>query len=99
MNLSIKYEFRSKVWQHPAPGGWYFVSLPAAVSKEIRKQFKLQEQGWGRLKITAQTGKSKWATAIWFDTRRRTYLLPLKKEIRVKEGINDSETLKMIVHI
>jgi len=40
MNLSIKYEFRSKVWQHPAPGGWYFVSLPAAVSKEIRKQFK-----------------------------------------------------------
>lgn len=99
MSLNIKYEFRSKVWQHPAPGGWYFVSLPATVSKEIRKQFKSQEQGWGRLKITAQTGQSKWATALWYDTRRRTYILALKKEIRVREGIYSGEVIDIIVGI
>ncbi|MBM3177212.1 MAG: DUF1905 domain-containing protein [Bacteroidetes bacterium] len=95
----MKYEFRSKVWQHPAPGGWHFISLPESVTKEIRKQFKSQEQGWGRLKITAQTGKSKWATAIWFDTRRRTYLLPLKKEIRVRERIYVGGVIDVIVGV
>ncbi|MDD4087237.1 MAG: DUF1905 domain-containing protein, partial [Bacteroidales bacterium] len=42
------------------------------------------EEGWGRLKATAEIGKSVWKTAIWFDTKHQTYILPLKAEIRKK---------------
>ncbi|WPR70238.1 DUF1905 domain-containing protein [Flavobacterium sp. NG2] len=87
MNGKIKYEFSEKPWQHSSPGGWYFVSLPKEMAKEIRCSLKLEEEGWGRLKAIAKVGKTEWKTAIWFDTKANTYLLPLKAEIRKKENI------------
>ena len=40
--------------------------------------------------MTAKTGNTQWETAIWFDTKLDTYLLPLKAEIRKKEKIEES---------
>ncbi len=87
LHKGIKYEFTAEPWQHNAPGGWYFISLPAAMAKEIRDHFKQEEAGWGRLKATASIGNTEWKTAIWFDTKRKTYLLPLKADIRKKERL------------
>ncbi|MDP1972410.1 DUF1905 domain-containing protein [Sediminibacterium sp.] len=50
MNGKIKYKFTAKTWQHSAPSGWHFVSLPTKISTEIRENLKWQEEGWGRLK-------------------------------------------------
>ncbi len=83
----IKYNFSEKVWQHSSVGGWYFVSVPRSISKEIREMLKSEEEGWGRLKATAEIGKNQWQTAIWFDTKSNAYLLPLKAEIRKREHI------------
>jgi hypothetical protein len=84
MNCKIKYEFVAKIWQHSGQSGWYFVSLPTEISIEIRENLKWQEEGWGRLKATAQIENSQWETAIWFDSKHNTYLLPIKAEIRKK---------------
>ncbi|MEZ4778401.1 MAG: DUF1905 domain-containing protein [Flavobacteriaceae bacterium] len=84
----IKYEFTGISWQYNPPKGWYFVNLPQDFSEEIRKNFKKEEEGWGRLKAIAKVGKTEWKTAIWYDTKWRTYLLPLKAEIRKKESIS-----------
>ena len=93
MNGKIKYEFSATTWQHSSPAGWYFVSLPKNISDEIRENLKWQEEGWGRLKVTAKIGNSKWDTAIWFDTKHKTYLLPLKAEIRKKENIDSKKVI------
>jgi Domain of unknown function (DUF1905) len=87
LNGKIKYEFSTSPWQHPSPGGWHFVSLPLTISREIRSSLKSEEEGWGRLKAVAKIGNSEWETAIWFDTKSNTYLLPLKAEVRNKESI------------
>ena len=83
----IQYQFSAKPWQHQGPGGWYFVSLPVPLSKEIRTVFKMDEEGWGRLKAIAKIGGTEWKTAIWFDSKQNTYLLPLKADIRKKEQL------------
>ena len=93
MNGKIRYNFSEMVWQHTGPGGWHFVSLPEAVSKEIRTLLKSEEEGWGRLKATAQIGKSEWKTAIWFDSKRNTYLLAIKADIRKKENIESGNVV------
>lgn len=85
----IKYQFTALVWQHAGPGGWHFISLPPDLSAEIRGFFGSEEVGWGQLKTTAAIGGSEWKTAIWFDTKRGTYLLPLKAEIRKKEKLKE----------
>lgn len=97
MKGKIQYEFCAKAWQHSAPNGWYFVSLPIEMAIEIRGNLKWQEEGWGRLKATAKIGNSQWETAIWFDTKHKTYLLPLKSEIRKKECIKIDKDIKTIV--
>lgn len=99
MNSKVKYEFSAKSWQHSTPNGWHFISLPTEISIEIRENLRWQEEGWGRLKATAKIGNSQWETAIWFDTKHKTYLLPLKTETRKKENIKIDKDIKTIVWI
>ena len=44
-------------------------------------------------------GNSEWETAIWFDTKHKTYLLPLKAKIRKNENIEIGNDIKIIVWI
>ena len=95
MNNKIRYEFLSKMWKHNSTGAWYFVSLPKNLSNEIRKNLKWQEEGWGRMKVTSQLNELSWETAIWFDSKTDTYLLPIKAEIRKKGNLTINTHLKI----
>ena len=99
MEGKISYSFSAWLWQHAGQSGWFFVSLPLDLAAEIRGNLKWLEEGWGRLKATASIGLSQWDTAIWFDTKQDTYLLPLKAEIRRKEKIEPFEELTTIVWV
>ena len=97
MNSKIKYSFSAEVWQHASPGGWYFVSLPESMAREIRALLKSQEEGWGRLKAVAKIGNTEWKTAIWFDSKNETYLLPLKADVRKKENIEVGKKIEVAI--
>lgn len=99
MTGKVKYTFSAPTWQHSSPGGWYFVSLPMEMAEEIRTNLKWQEEGWGRLKAIAQIGHTKWETAIWFDTKHNTYLLPLKAEVRKKERCEANQDVDVFIWI
>lgn len=99
MNGKIKYEFSSKIWQHDSSGGWYFAALPKDFSREIRENLKWQEEGWGRMKASAEIGTLKWDSAIWFDTKRGTYILPIKAEIRRKGNIEKDQEILINVWV
>lgn len=99
LNSKIKYSFSEKIWHHSSTGGWYFISLPKEMSKEIRNLLKSEEEGWGRLKAIAKIGKSYWKTSIWFDSKSETYLLPLKTEIRKMENIKIEMQIDLIIWI
>ena len=95
MKGKIQYDFSAEIWQHNSTGSWFFVSLPEHLSKEIRENLKWQEEGWGRMKASASIGNLIWETAIWFDRKRNTYLLPLKAEIREKEGLQTGDLIEL----
>lgn len=95
----IQYTFEAKVWQYPGKGGWYFVTMPVDQSKEIRDNLGWQEEGWGRLKATAQINDQTWDTAIWFDSKLQSYLLPLKSDIRQKLSLSIGTTVEVVVGV
>lgn len=99
MSGKIKYEFFAEMWRYSGPGGWYFISLPQEIAVEIRENLKWQEEGWGRLKATAKIGESIWDTAIWFDTKHKTYLLPIKSEIRKKEKLVTDQEIAITIWV
>ena len=94
-NQVIEYAFSAKIWYSE----WHFISLPKEIAKEIRENLKCLEEGWGRLKVTAKIGNSEWKTAIWFDTKHQTYLLPIKAEIRKREKIGADNEVKVTLRI
>lgn len=99
MTGKINYEFSAKIWQYSGTNGWYFVSLPADMASEIRANLRWQEEGWGRMKAMAKIGQTQWDTAIWFDTKLKTYVLPLKAEIRKKEQLEKNQHIRVCIWI
>ena len=75
------------------------MSLPVDLAKEIRNTLGFEEQGWGRLSVTARIGNTEWKTAIWFDTKLDTYLLPLKAEVRRRESLEPGRQIEAILWI
>jgi hypothetical protein len=92
-----KYTFKSEVWVYPGMAAWRFVSLPKKESEKIKTDYAKSARGWGSLPVTATIGKTSWKTSIFPDKKSGTYLLPLKSEVRKKEGIYDQD--KVTVHI
>ncbi|PRX54779.1 DUF1905 domain-containing protein [Flagellimonas meridianipacifica] len=99
MTGKIKYQFETKMWRHNTTGGWYFVSLPKDISKEIRKTLQWQEEGWGRMKAIAKINNVQWDTAIWFDTKMDAYILPIKSEIRKRTKLEIDQEFDMAVWV
>jgi hypothetical protein len=79
--------------------GWHFVTLPKKESDEIKKNFGAKKRGWGSLRVTATIGKTTWKTSIFPDKKAGAYLLPLKAEVRKKEGIGEGDAFKLIFHL
>ena len=93
------YAFTSELWLSPGKGGWWFVSLPAEMSEEIRSTMQHLEGGWGRLHVSVQVGDTAWRTAIWYDTKRGTYLLPIKAHVRKQQGLENGQYVHVVFWI
>jgi len=82
-----EYSMRMPVWLYPGMAGWHFVNVTKAASKEIKDNFGMGAAGFGSIPVMVTVGKTSWKTSIFPDKRNGTYLLPIKAEVRKKEGI------------
>lgn len=89
------YGFKGKVWKYQGTSGWFFVTLPKRLASTIRKNHGVSEEGWGRLKVEAAVEDHGWKTAIWFDTKAKSYLLPIKASVRKAVGIRQGATIEV----
>lgn len=97
MNRKIEYQFKANMWKHKAEGGWYFISIPQEYSEEIRTNLQWQEEGWGRMKADAIINDFSWNTSIWFDSKLKLYILPVKAEVRKKLALTEEKELSVTV--
>lgn len=97
---SKPYAIRANVWLYPgAVSPWHFITLPKKESIDIKARFSKIKRGWGSLPVTVTVGKTRWRTSIFPDKKSGGYLLPLKAEVRKKEGIRDGDTITLILEI
>lgn len=94
------YKVTSEVWIYPGmQGNWHFASLTKKQSEEITKKFGTKKKGWGSFPVTVTLGKTSWKTSIFPDKREGAYILPLKKEVRKKEGIIQGDNINFSIEI
>ncbi|MFB7885677.1 DUF1905 domain-containing protein [Microbacterium sp. NPDC056057] len=75
-------------WDAREDAAWFFTSVPPELSEEIR-EIPRPYRGFGSVRVRAQIGGSEWTTSIFPSSDSGSYVLPLKKAVRVAEGLVD----------
>jgi hypothetical protein len=95
---TFTHTFFAKVWLYPGKAGWYFVTIKKEDAEEMKKDYMWPRRGFGAIPVNVMIGKTKWKTSI-FPEKTGSYVLPLKKEVRLKENIGEGDTIKISVEV
>jgi hypothetical protein len=94
----MNIEFNSKIifWRGPAP--WFFVTVPAKQSRDLKAISGLVTYGWGVIPVTVRIGKTEWKTSLFPKDGR--YLVPIKASVRKAEELDkgDKVTVRLEVN-
>ena len=94
------YNFESEVWLWPSEiSAWHMVSVPREMSAKILASYAGLTRGFGSLRVEAQIGKTKWNTSIFPERKTAEFVLPLKAQVRRKEGIFVKDHIKVCITI
>jgi hypothetical protein len=97
--MKKSYTFDAKVWLYPGDAAWHFATLPVETAHDIDHHFALVKRGWGSLPVLVTLGKTSWKTSIFPDKKSDSYLLPLKAQVRQKEGVVAGKTVALTIEI
>lgn len=81
------FEFAAPLWRYPGADGWHFVSLPAGISADITDITSGIRRGFGSVRVAVTVGSTSWRTSLFPDSKTGAYWLPVKKAVRVAEGL------------
>jgi hypothetical protein len=99
VGASATYSFESECWEWHARASWYFVSLPVGVADDIDDRFGHRAAGFGSIRVEVTVGDSTWQTSVFPDAGRGTLVLPLKKDVRRREGIGVGDSVKVALSV
>lgn len=97
--MSIRYEFEAEVWLYQGKGAWHFVTTPAEVTAGLNAIRGPKSRGWGSLRVAATIGATTWRTSLFPDSKRAGFLLPIKAEVRAREGLGDGDQVAVSVEV
>lgn len=99
-NNTPRFTFSTKVWRYEGPGSWHFITVPIDISKDIQEITLGQpRKGFGSVRVIVELEGDSWNTSIFPDTKRNSYILPLKKAIRTKHGLEDGATANLTISL
>ena len=81
------------------PAAWHFVSLPEEVSDEIEHRYGSSAAGFGSVRVEVTIGATTWRTSLFPDSKRATYVLPVKKQVRRAERIDAGSIVDVGVRV
>lgn len=67
-----------------------------AAAAVVRRLESGRRRGWGALKVGARIGETRWTTSI-FPGDKETWLLPVKREVRVAESVAECDEVEFTV--
>ena len=90
-------EFNSKIifWKGPAP--WFFVTVPAKQSRDLKAISGLVTYGWGVIPVHVRIGKTEFQTSLFPKDGR--YLVPIKVSVRKAEKLEKGDKVAVRLEI
>ncbi|HAV76372.1 MAG TPA: DUF1905 domain-containing protein [Anaerolineae bacterium] len=93
----MNIEFKGKIlfWRGPAP--WFFVTIPAKQSRELKAISSLVTYGWGVIPVHVQIGSTEWKTSLFPKDGR--YLVPIKASVRKAEDLEKGDKVTVRLEV
>ena len=82
-------------WRGPAP--WYFVTVPAEQSNEIKEISNLVTYGWGVIPVQVRIGSTEFKTSLF--PKDGYYLVPIKASVRKAEKLDEGDTVTVQLEV
>jgi hypothetical protein len=93
------YRFTAPLWQWQARrDAWFFVSVPDDLSDEIAARSEGLTGGFDSVPVTVTVGSTTLRTSI-FPGGDGRYALPMKKAVRVAEGIGPDSMVDVLIEL
>ena len=84
----MSYSFTAEVWEWTSRTSWFFVNVPEEqADDDIEERYRRRAAGFGSVRVEVTIGSTTWQTSIFPSKENATYVLPLKKAVRVAEGL------------
>ena len=98
--MSEDFVFSAELWQWEAQttSAWFFVTLPADVAADLRVEAG-PPRGFGSFRVEATLGPSTWRTSVFPESGGSSFVLPVKKAVRVTAGIDEGDVVEVSVRL
>jgi hypothetical protein len=80
-------------------GRWHFVELPLEAAEDVRDQVTGPPRGFGSVRVEAAIGTSTWTTSVFPQKESGSFVLPVKKPVRVTEHIEDGDEVEVELRV
>lgn len=94
------YRFEAELWRwESVEAAWFFVTVPDDVSDDIEATAPGVDVGFGSVRVEATVGATTWRTSVFPDSKRKAYVLPLKKDVRKRESIDEGDVVEVALNV
>ncbi len=92
-----RYRFTAPlwIWASSGEGSWHIVSLPDEAADEINAITDGARRGFGSVRVEVTVGPTTWRTSIFPSNQSDTFVLPVKKAVRTKAGVEDGDEIEV----
>jgi hypothetical protein len=93
----MNIEFAGKIWFWKGPAPWFFVTVPAEQSRDLKAISGFVTYGWGVIPVHVQIGKTEWQTSLFPKEDR--YLVPIKASVRKAEHLEEGDEVTVQLEV
>jgi len=93
----MNVEFDGEIWYWRGPAPWYFVTVPAKQSGDLKDILGFVTYGWGMIPVNARIGKTEWKTSLFPKDGR--YIVPIKASVRKAENLDEGDKVAVRLEV
>ena len=90
-------EFKGKIWFWKGPAPWFFVTVPAKHSRDLKAISGLVTYGWGVIPVHVRIGKTEFTTSLFPKDGR--YIVPIKASVQKAEYLEEGEQVTVRLEV
>jgi len=90
-------EFTGSIWFWRGPAPWFFVTVPAEQSSDLKGISGFVTYGWGVIPVRVRIGKTEFQTSLFPKDDR--YIVPIKASVRKAENLEEGDNVTVRLEV